>query len=95
MKRLHQLLHHPFKVLTICACFATISLLFNGGIFQLYRLHRDQATVASQIQAAKIQVIELNQQLKMAKDPVYIERQALENYDLIDERDLVFVFSEE
>lgn len=95
MRRLHQLLHHPFKVLIICVSFAAVSLLFNGGIFQLYRLHRDQATVASQIQAAKMHVLELNQQLKMAKDPIYIERQALENYDLIDERDLVFVFSEE
>ena len=95
MKRLHQLLHQPLKVLSICLSFATISLLFNGGIFQLYRLHRDQATVASQIQAAKSQVIDLDRQLKMAKDPIYIERQALENYDLIDERDLVFVFSEE
>lgn len=74
---------------------AVTSLLLNGGLIQLYRLHRDQALVTTQIQAAQTQVLDLNRQLKMAKDPVYIERQALDNYDLVSEKDLVFVFADQ
>jgi hypothetical protein len=89
------LLRNPFKVFIICLCFATISLLLNGGVFQLYKLHRDHTTLLEQIAAGKVQISELNKQLKMAKDPSFIEHQALDNYDLVDENDLVFVFSEE
>ena len=90
-----KLLLQPFKVLILCLIFATVSLLFNGGFFQLYRLHRDQNFLQGQIIAARGQITELSKQLKMAKDPVYMQHQALDNYDLVDERDLVFVFSEE
>ncbi len=90
-----KLLNQPFKVFIACVCFAIISLLFNGGLFQLYRLHRDQKTLQTQIKAAQLQVSGLDLQLKKAKDPIFIERQALENYDLVDENDLVFVFADE
>lgn len=33
-------------------------------------------------------------QIKQAKDPVFIERQAKDKLDMVDEHDLVFVFSE-
>jgi cell division protein FtsB len=90
-----KLLLQPFKVFLLCLIFATVSLLFNGGFFQLYRLHRDRAVLQEQIIATRGQITDLTKQLKMAKDPVYMEHQALDNYDLVDERDLVFVFSEE
>lgn len=90
-----KLLHQPFKVFIICVIFAIGSLLFNGTFLQLYRLHRDQDVLVEQIAATKLQIIDLDKQLKMAKDPVFIERQALDNYDLIDKHDLMFVFSDE
>jgi hypothetical protein len=90
-----KLLNQPLKILLICLTFATVSLLFNGTFLQLYRLHRDRDVLHEQIRSTKMQIIDLDQQLKMAKDPVFIERQALDNYDLADENDLVFVFSEE
>jgi hypothetical protein len=90
-----KLLHQPMKILLFCLAFAALSLLFNGTFLQLYRLHRDQAVIGDQIQAAKMQIITLDRQLKMAKDPVFIERQALDNYDLASEKDLIFVFSDE
>ncbi len=90
-----KLLHQPLKILLICLVFATASLLMNGTFLQLYRLHRDQAVIHEQISATRTQILGLNQQLKMAKDPVFIERQALDNYDLASENDLVFVFADE
>lgn len=90
-----KLLHQPFKVFLICLTFAIGSLLFNGTFLQLYRLHRDQEVLGEQIAAAKMSILDLDKQLKMAKDPVFIERQALDNYDMINEHDLMFVFSEE
>jgi hypothetical protein len=90
-----RILHQPLKVFWICVIVASVSLLLNGGLFQLYQLHRDQALIQGQIAAAQVQVLDLNKQLKMAKDPVYIERQALDNYDLVSDNDLVFVFGDQ
>lgn len=90
-----RILHQPLKIFWICVTLGAISLLLNGGLFQLYRLHRDQAVIQGQIGAARMQVLDLNRQLKMAKDPVFIERQALDNYDLVSDKDLVFVFGDQ
>lgn len=90
-----KLLQRPLQVLALCLALATLSLIFNGGLFQLHRMHRDQGILRDQISATKLQIIDLDKQLKMAKDPVFIEHQALENYDMVEENDLVFVFSED
>jgi cell division protein FtsB len=90
-----KLLQQPFKIFLICLTFAFLSLIANGTLLQLYRMHRDQNVLHEQIRATRLQVLDLDKQLKMAKDPVYIERQALDNYDLIEENDLMFVFSEQ
>lgn len=90
-----KLLYQPMKILVLCVFFATLSLLLNGGFLQLYKLHRDQSILEGQILAGKMQVIDLNNQLKEAKEPSFIERQALDNYDLVNEQDLVFVFADQ
>lgn len=78
-----------------CLSFAAISLLLNGGLINLYTLHRDQRRLMDQVQAVRGQILDLDLQLKKAKDPAYIERQALDRYDFVEEHDLVFVFADE
>jgi hypothetical protein len=90
-----RILHQPLKIFWICVTLAAVSLLLNGALFQLYKLHRDQGLIQGQIEATRMQVLDLNRQLKMAKDPVFIERQALDNYDLVSDKDLVFVFGDQ
>jgi cell division protein FtsB len=92
---IHLHLHHPGKVFIACLSFAGLSLLFNGGLLKLYSLHRDHQRLTDQIQSVRMQISELDQQLKRAKDPAFIERQALDRYDLVEEHDLLFVFADE
>lgn len=94
-QKFHSFLHHPFKVLVTCISFAVLSLLMNGGFFQLYRLHRDTDLLNSQIQATHLQIKLLDEQMQQAKDPHFIERQAVDRYELAEEHDLVFVFPDE
>ena len=62
---------------------------------RLFQLHRDQGTIVEQLQQLSGQIHDLDSQLKMAKDPAFIERRALDLYDLAEEHDLVFVFADE
>lgn len=89
-----SLLFKPLRVLIICIFFATLTLLFNGSFYKLYKLHRDEKTLISQISEAKAQVSQIEHQLKVSQEPSYIARQALDHYDLANEHDLIFVFPE-
>ena len=92
---LYTFLHKPQKVVVLCVGILICSLLFNGALINLYSLRRGQAKVLSQMGLAKTDLIRLNRQIQVTKDPHYIERQAVDNYDLVSEDDLVFVFSED
>jgi len=89
-----QLLNKPHKVGVICLFIFVISLFLNGSLWRVWALHRDHATILTQIENAQKQSSLLDSQIKQAKDPVFIERQARDKLDMVSENDLVFVFSE-
>ena len=91
---IHCKLHEPRKILIYCLIFFIMYCLLNGSWIRLYKLHRDSNLIATQITDIESQIANLNSQLKKAKDPSFIERQALELYDMANEEDLVFVFSD-
>ena len=92
--RFRNLLNKPFKVFFICLCLFLVSLFFNGAIWRIWSLHRDANKIQEQIYNSRKQAKALYVQIKQAKDPSYIERQAKDKLDMVDENDMVFVFSE-
>lgn len=89
---LHRFLQQPKKVFFFCLVFISLSSIFNGVLWRLWALHRDHDRRAVETLAAQDQILMLTKQLEQAKDPVFIERQARDRFDLADENDLVFVF---
>jgi cell division protein FtsB len=88
-------LNHPGKVATVCAiCFA-VTLLLNGLLWRLWGLRRDYARLGHEITESQNSIEKLSAQLKQAKDPSFIERQARDKLDLVADKDLVFVFSDQ
>ena len=92
---LYSFLHKPHKVVVLCSAILICSLLFNGALINLYSLRRGQEKLIDQMASSKIELARLNKQIQVTKDPHYIERQAVDNYDLVSEGDLIFVFSED
>lgn len=88
-----NLLNKPLKVFFFCVCLFTVSLFFNGAIWRIWSLYRDANTIQVQIVKSKIQSEVLDQQIKQAQDPSFIERQAKDKLDMVGEQDLIFVFS--
>lgn len=91
---LHQLLRQPLKVFGICFVFATVSVLLNGALTNLYGMRRDREALSSQLTKLESDLKALDGKLGRAKDPTFIERQALDSLDMASDHDLVFVFSE-
>ncbi|HEX7676436.1 MAG TPA: septum formation initiator family protein [Bdellovibrio sp.] len=92
---LRRFLNHPARVAVVCFFVFVVSIVLNGNLWRLWGLHRDFAHISSEINQTKQGIYALQDQLKQAKDPAFIERQARDKLDLVGEHDLVFVFPEQ
>lgn len=88
-------LNHPGKVTALCLVFFATTLILNGLLWRLWGLHRDYERLTAEISETEGAIEKLNAQLRQAKDPSFIERQARDKLDLVSEKDLVFVFPEQ
>lgn len=91
---IRNFLNDPRKVFVVCLFVFAISLFLNGGLWKVWGLRRDRSTIDEQITIAQKQSSVLDMQIRQAKDPAFIERQARDKLDMVSEKDLVFVFPE-
>lgn len=89
-----KFLYAPMKVTALCTVVMFLALILNGSLWKLWGLHHDYQKVLSSIEQTLNESNSLDLQLKQAKDPSFIERQAKDKFDLAGDQDLVFVFSE-
>ena len=75
--------------------FIVVTLLLNGLLWKLWSLHRDYERLTADIKEAEVSIKKLSVQLKQAKEPSFIERQARDKLDLVTDSDLVFVFADQ
>ncbi len=89
-----RFLDQPGKVALCCLAIFCASIILNGNAFRLWGLHRDFDRIGQDIENTHQSIKGLTLQLKQAKDPVFMERQARDKLDLAGEHDLVFVFAD-
>lgn len=94
-RRLNRLLHQPMKVFWICLFIAAASLLLDGSFIDLWSLHRNQQRLENRIVESKTRLKQLEFRIDEAQQPQFIERQARDQFDLVKEGDLIFVFSDD
>lgn len=92
---LNDLLQTPQKVIWICLGLVVLNLVLDGSLFRLISMYRDHHDIQSKLVTLNQQTQSLKARLKEARDPVFLEREARDRFDLVSEGDLVFVFSEE
>lgn len=79
----------------LCLTLVILNLIVDGSLLRWWSLHRDYNLIQKSIQILEQQNAKLKVQLRKAKDPMFLEREARDRFDLVSEGDLVFVFSEE
>ena len=89
-----RVFYSPIKMFVICFAFVILSLTFDGGVFRLVNLQNDHKTLTAQIVDLEQQNLALQRQIVQAQDPFFIERQAMDLYDLAGDQDLIFVFTD-
>lgn len=94
-RRLNRILHRPTKVFWICLALAAASVLLDGSFIHLWSLHRDQQRLETRIEDGRARLKQFEFRIDEAQQPQFIERQARDQFDLVKEGDLIFVFSED
>jgi cell division protein FtsB len=89
-----RLFYSPVKIFLFCTVFVSLSLSLDGGLYRLFNLYRDEQVLRQQLESLQLQNADLQKQIVQAQDPTFIERQAMDLYDLAGDQDLVFVFTE-
>lgn len=94
LAQLHTTLFRPSRVAVACLALFFSMLLLNGTFIRLWGLRRDNHLLEQQIRIAKNDIADLNRKLRQAKDPNFIEKEAMDRFDLASDDDLVFVFAD-
>jgi len=89
-----QFLQRPKLVLVSCLILFIVSVFVQGTLVQSVRLSMDKKHLSKQIADNEKQIALLSEKIIEAKDPAFIHKQAVEDLDMVNDNDLVFVFSE-
>ncbi len=90
-----ELLHRPYRVLLFCGAISLMTLILDGTLYRYWSLNNELIEINGRISQVKSAIVKLEGQILESKDPKFIEKQALERFDFVEENDLVFIFSNE
>ena len=88
-----EIAHHPIKILWLALAGATVGVVLDGTAIRLWSLHREHDTIKNRIVEAKSRSKNMEFRIHEAQSPEFIERAARDQFDLVKEGDLVFIFS--
>ena len=94
-EQLMKFLQQPLKVLAACALSVFCSLVFDGRFLHWWSLTHDQAELESRTEEMRQRLDQIEARMAYVQKPEFIEREARERFELVEEGDLIFVFSDE
>lgn len=87
------LLKKPLNIFVICFSLIFINLFIEGYIYRLWRLSEHSKSLDKKTISLQKEIVTLKKKIKNSSDLNFIEMQARDRLDLVNEGDLVFVFS--
>lgn len=85
-------LNSPSKVLLFSFLFFIANFIGNGNFIRLWNLNSELNKLDQMITKNRSEIERIEGNINKSKDPAFIERQAREKLDLVNEDDLVFIF---
>jgi cell division protein FtsB len=90
-----EMAHHPVKILWLALAGAAVGVVLDGTAIRLWSLHREHDAIQKRLASARVHTREMDFKIHEAQQPEFIERAARDQFDLVKEGDLVFIFSDE
>ncbi len=95
LDEIQSFIHNPRRVFGVCFCFVLVTLLADGTLIKIWGLNQDIIKVQSNLNIVNVEIEKVEKQIHQANEPSYIEREARDRFDLVEDNDLVFVFAGE
>ncbi len=89
---LKKVICSPFYTFLFCLFLLMFVLVFDGTFLRLWSMNKEIEILSQSITQLKIKEEQLNQQIAQANSIQFIEQQARERFELVDENDLLFLF---
>lgn len=93
-KVFYYLFQSPKRMLIICSVFLFSGLILSGDLFKLIKLIRHKDALAARITKVEVAKQEIKSKIKESSSQEYIEREATERFDMVQDGDLIFVFND-
>lgn len=81
-------------MLVFCVLFLFFGLILSGDLFKLFKLIRHKDTLAARITKVEVAKQEIKTKIKESSSREFIEREATERFDMVQDGDLIFVFND-
>ncbi len=85
-------LARPGLIALLCAGFLVYHLVIRGLGFHLWGLNRDLGKIAQGNSSLQAEISKLKTQLQKARQPAFVEHEAMNRLEMVTDRDLIFVF---
>src|SRR2546430_13385888 len=95
LDEIQDFIHNPRRVFIICLCLVLTTLLADGTLIKIWGLNQDIHKVQNNLNLVNVEIERVEKQVHQANEPAYIEREARDRFDLVEDNDLVFVFASE
>jgi cell division protein FtsB len=95
LEAIQNFIHDPKRVFIVCLFFVLVTLLADGTLIKIWGLNQDILKVQSSLSQVNVEIEKVEKQIHQANEPAYIEREARDRFDLVEDNDLVFVFAGE
>lgn len=84
--------NRPSKVIGTCLFGLAFTLVVNGSLMGIIRLHKEQNRLNRQIKETQAQIISLDEELKRVQDPEFVKHQAHDRFNIVGASDVLFIF---
>ncbi len=92
LKFIKQILYKPSRILILCLIFLSINLIIDKTFIQIFQMNRDLSIVRNRIKDIEQKNKKIEESIKKASDPNFIESEVREKLDFANEGDLIFIF---
>lgn len=87
-------LYKPYFIFLLCLLFLLINLILDSTLLRVFRLNQDLRIVKNRIEYIKEKNLDIENKIKRASDPNFVEEEVRQRLDYAGERDLIFIFPE-
>lgn len=85
-------LHQPFWVFMVCLLLMSTQIIFDGTLWHIYSLSKNRKVLEKRMSAIQTKNHKVENNLKKLSDSSFLEKEAVEEWNLVGKKDLIFIF---